>query len=143
MKYKQRREEIKRFGEDQIRMKEQIKQAKAKKLTEETERLTKEIVQIGHRSSSVEIVCQLDLLKGATKQRAALKLQLQFRQKVLGQHADKTLFHVTTGGRQKTLRDLRENLTKHVEAQHKIEITCSPQPVSTLTVVDYIANPRF
>ena len=76
MKYKQRREEFKRFGEDQIRMKEQIKQAKAKKLTEETERLTKEIVQIGHRSSSVEIVCQLDLLKGATKQRAALKLQL-------------------------------------------------------------------
>lgn len=91
-----------------------------------------------------EIDQQLDKIKGVTKQRAAIKLQLQFRQKVLSQQAsDKTLFHVTAGGRQKPLRVLKENLITLVEACQEPGEEVSGLSTCNPTIVDYIANPHI
>lgn len=117
--YKQRREEIHAFRQEQNRLKEERIRARCKKITEEKERLTKEIVKFGLWSTGDEVARQLALIKGVTKQRNAIKIQLQFRQKVLcQQYPDRSIFHVSAGGKQKSVRDLQQNLTLLIEDQH-------------------------
>ena len=60
-----------------------------------------------------ELLDGLAVIKSAKSKREALKLQINFRRKVLGQHhKDKNVFLFSHGGRQHTLAQLSENLLK-------------------------------
>ena len=56
------------------------------------------------------------------------------------QHPDRTIFHFSAGGRQKTLRELQQNLTRLVEAQGYELCSALTIPFET---VDFIANPHL
>ena len=126
------------FRQEQNRLKEERIRARCKKITEEKEKLTKEVVKVGLWSTGDEIAKELALIKGVTKQRNAIKIQLQFRQKVLcQQYPDRNIFHVSAGGKQKSVKDLQQNLTLLV-----VQGLCpSENSVSATSAVDFIVNP--
>ena len=59
------------------------------------------------------------------------------------QYPDHNIFHVSAGGKQKSVKDLQQNLTLLVEAQHsQMQGLCpSENSVSATSAVDFIANP--
>ena len=88
----------------------QLERLQAKKLKEK-EDLVQMILRYGLWQSKHQIQEELLKLKTKKEKVTALKLQLDFRKKVLEQkHADKTLFFITKDKRQLTVEEVTANL---------------------------------
>lgn len=82
-------------------------------------KLTKELEQVGLWSNRAEVEDGLEQLVGNTKKVKALKVQINFRNKVLGQtHANKDVFKFSQNRKQYSMNQLKINLLTLVEAMH-------------------------
>ncbi|XP_066935310.1 reticulocyte-binding protein 2-like [Clytia hemisphaerica] len=79
----------------------------------EKERLAIEIESHGGLWSNEEKVSSaLESMNTIKEKREAIKCQLDFRRKVLGINCDKSLFHMSTGGKLKAITELQQNLVE-------------------------------
>ena len=77
----------------------------------EKEKLTKGIQKTGLWTSRTEVEDGLDEFVKSTKKKEALKLQINFRKKVLGQnHPNKSIFKFSHNRKQYSVQQLTENL---------------------------------
>ena len=111
--FQKRREEITAKRLDEIKKKEEEIKRKREKELKEKERLTKEVQKTGLWTTHDDVASGLELLTSNTKKIAALKLQINFRKKVLCQlYPDKSVFAFSSGGRSYTISELTNNLQK-------------------------------
>ena len=75
----------------------------------EKEHLTEQIAKVGGLWKE-NLENHLSEFKNENQCRLALKLQLNFRNKVLGVNCDKKLFHLSSGGKLKSVEELTNNL---------------------------------
>ena len=88
----------------------QLEKLQAKKLKEKEE-LAQEIMKYGLWQSKDQVQEEISKLRTKKEKIAALKLQLDFRKKVLEQkHADKALFFITKSKKQLTVTEITDNL---------------------------------
>ena len=113
-KFNKRREEIKLKRQDAVRRKEEEHARKEEREIRLKETLTKKIQAMGGLWTSEKNVEEgLKRIKTMKMKREALKLQINFRRKVLQQsHADKKLFFFSLNGKQHTCNVLAKNLIK-------------------------------
>ena len=112
-KFQLRREEINAKRRESVRRKEQEYARKIEEEIQLKETLTRKIQKVGLWMTHQELSDGLAVIKSAKPKREALKLQINFRRKVLGQHhQEKSVFLFSHGGRQHSLAQLTENLLK-------------------------------
>ena len=91
----------------------------------EKEKLTQEIKSVGLWTNQSEVDKALESIHTKTAKVKALKLQFNFRQKVLGQtHSDKCLFKFSHNGKQHSVEQLKSNLCKILEDQENHSSSC-------------------
>lgn len=124
-KYVERRNEIEKKREDDLnRRQKEIARLQHKKSLEK-EKLVEEIKSIGLWTKQSEVNKALDSIHTKTAKVKALKLQFNFRQKVLGQtHPDKSLFKFSHNGKQYSVEQLKSNLCKILEDQGNHTSSC-------------------
>ena len=111
MKFKARRQEIERKRQEDLQKRAEAIARKELKAIKEKEKLTKGIEKVGLWTSRMEIEDGLDGFVKKTKKLEVLKLQINFRKKVLGQnHPNKTIFNFSHNRKQHSVRQLTENL---------------------------------
>ena len=114
------------------------KQRKEKLLSTEKEKLVKQINEFGGLWDLNDIPIKLKKFQTEKDKKLALKVQLHFRQKVLGVRCNRSLFAMTSGGKAKDLLTIIENLkevinwTNDGEPDENIDIS---QPVFVSPVV--------
>ena len=110
-KFKARRQEIEAEHELALAKKQDSIVRKHLKVVQEKEKLTKEIEVVGLWMSRVEVDSSLvGFMKKAEKIKA-LKLQINFRHKVLAQqHADNSVFKFSHNRKQHSVEKLKQNL---------------------------------
>ena len=111
--FKKRREEIvlKRLKAQKEREKD--RQKKHERLVKEKEELTVKLAQFGLWTTVAEVERGLHSLDSKKKKQEALKVQISFRRKVLGQnHEDKNVFYFSHNRKPLTETDLKLNLLK-------------------------------
>ena len=82
-------------------------------MSAEKEKLTHQLEEVGGLwADEAAAIKQLALCKSEKKKRPALKIQLTFRQKVLGCNCEKTLFYLSSKGNIKSSTELLSNLLK-------------------------------
>ena len=95
--------------------------AQKKKEREQEQLLQKENLSLqlskygGLWASEEDVVKNLQLLKTEGEKRLALKVQLNFRGKVLLTKCEKSLFHLSSGGKMKPVNEIRDNLFKIIK----------------------------
>ncbi len=115
-KFKKRQEEMQTKRLNNLLKKENELAKKQRQAMIEKENLTKEISKVGLWSTPVEVETGLDCLTTKTAKVKALKLQLQFRQKVISQvHIDTSVFKFSQNGKPHPITKLKENLCKLLE----------------------------
>ena len=89
------------------------KKQKEMEQLQEREGLTIQINKYGGLWTNHRDVKQvLDTLNGAEEKRLALKIQLNFRSKVLTTKCDKSLFYMSSGGKLKSVDEIAKHLVK-------------------------------
>ncbi len=138
-KFKARREELLTKREKDIEKREQDIARKKLKELRQKEKLTKEIGVYGLWSSREEVEDGIEVITKQAKKKEVLKLQISFRQKVLGQlHHNKNLFKFSCNRKQYSVNQLKENLFQLIEDQQD---DCHSQSRS---LRDQVAqNPEF
>lgn len=117
MKFKTRRQEIARKRQEDVQKRAQAIARKELKTVKEKEKLTKGIEKVGLWTSRMEVEDGLDAFVKNTKKREVLKLQINFRKKVLGQnHPNKAVFNFSHNRKQHSVLQLTENLLMLVGA---------------------------
>ena len=76
------------------------------------ERLVGQISEFGGLWDELSVHKNLKVMKSEKEKRLALKIQLNFRNKVLGVKCDKSLFFMSSGGKIKSVDELALNLCK-------------------------------
>ena len=108
-----RREEIKLRRQDAVHKKEEEHARKEARELQLKETLTKKVQAIGLWTSEKDVENGLKKIKSLKMKREALKLQINFRRKVLQQTcADKTVFFFSHNGKQHSCPMLASNLIK-------------------------------
>ena len=109
--YKIRRQKLLEERAKLLRAKRlQLEKLQTKKLKEKEE-LAQEIMKYGLWQSKDQVQEEISKIRTKKEKIAALKLQLDFRKKVLEQkHVDKTLFFITKGKKQLAVDEITENL---------------------------------
>ena len=97
---------------------------KAQEQAEEKERLLRQVEEMGGLWEAELVSKNLKKHSTEREKRFALKIQLNFRQKVLGAKCDRTLFHMSSGGKNKTVSEITENLLAVIKY-------CSPKELET------------
>ena len=112
--FRERKKEMERKQAQTLAKRQQETARLHHKKQQEKERLTKEVAAIGGLWTCEDEVSKgLDALDKKTAKVKALKLQLNFRQKVLYQTcSDKSLFKFSQKGKQHTVEQLASNLLK-------------------------------
>lgn len=85
LKFRARQEELRDKQLASVARKQKELAKREQKAIAEKERISKEISEVGFWTTSQEVDSSLAKLSGVAVQRKVLKLQLQFRQKVMGQ----------------------------------------------------------
>ena len=100
------------FLKKSIRLQDNIeeKYRKEKLLVSEREKLLKQINECGGLWGILEVEARLENLETEKEKRMALKIQLNFHQKVLGVKCCRSLFAMTSGGKVKDICVLIKNL---------------------------------
>ena len=112
-KFKLRTLQIQRQREESLVQKQKAIAPKQARLVQEKEKLTKEIEPVGLWLTRADVTRGLKNLKKKTEVTCLLKLQINFRHKVLGQtHPDGTVFRFSQGGKKFTNEQLQDNLYK-------------------------------
>ena len=104
------------FLKKSIRLQDNIeeKYRKEKLLVSEREKLLKQINECGGLRGILEVKARLENLETEKEKRMALKIQLNFHQKVLGVKCCQSLFAMTSGGKVKDICVLIKNLKEVV-----------------------------
>ncbi len=111
--FKQRREEIEHKRLQLQLERERNRQRKHAKQVKEKEDLTKRLAPLGLWTKATEVECGLQTLKSKKEKQEALKIQIDFRRKVLCQsYPDKTIFYFTHLRKALTECQLKSNLFK-------------------------------
>ena len=143
-KYVERKKEIeKRCEENLTKRQEEIARLQRKKSLEK-EKLTREIKSVGLWTKQSEVNKALECIHTKTAKVKALKLQLNFRQKVLGQtHSDKCLFKFSHNGKQYSVEQLKSNLCKILEDQENHSSSCENILTDTSIVKQILLQPQL
>ena len=114
------------------------KQRKEKLLPTEKEKLVKQINEFGGLWDLNDIPIKLKKFQTEKDKKLALKVQLNFCQKVLGVRCNRSLFAMTSGRKAKDLSTIVENLKEVInwtnDGEHDENIDIS-QPVFVSSVV--------
>ena len=138
-KFKTRKQEIqKRLEDDLVRRQQSIAQKQFKK-HQEKEKLTKEIEIVGLWVTRAQVDSGLDAIIKKTEKLKILKLQINFRNKVLNQlPSNNPLFKFSHCRKPFTVDQLKGNLYKLLERE------CTVQQVSANSTLDEILlNPQL
>ena len=109
--FRERRKEIEKQRLEAIEKKERELARKKEKELKDKESLTLKIQQIGLWTTYEEVRSGLDKVKSKKAKLEALKLQINFRRKVLNQsHADKVMFQFSHNRRAFSVEELTQNL---------------------------------
>ena len=143
-KYVERKKEIeKRCEENLTKRQEEIARLQRKKSLEK-EKLTQEIKYVGLWTNQSEVDKALESIHTKTTKVKALKLQFNFRQKVLGQtHSDKCLFKFSHNGKQHSVEQLKSNLCKILEDQENHSSSCENILKDTSIVEQILLQPQL
>ena len=121
-KFKQRQQVIEDEREKALEEKIRENQRKYQREVQEKENLTKEIEKLGLWTSANEVQDGLDMLTTKAKKVNAVKVQINFRRKVLGQsHPDSSVFKFSKNHKQHSLMTLKENLLKLLPVPEELE----------------------
>ena len=140
MKFKARRQEIESKRQEDLKKRAEAIARKELKAVKEKEKLTKGIQKTGLWTSRTEVEDGLDEFVKSTKKKEALKLQINFRKKVLGQnHPNKSIFKFSHNRKQYSVQQLTENLLVLVgAASGDLE-----DGNATVTLKEVMQNPAF
>ena len=112
-KFKARRHQLEARHEVALLKKQDELAQKQLKKIHDKEKLTKEIESIGLWLNREEVDVGLDSMSRKTEKIKALKLQINFRHKVLDQsHADNSIFKFSCNRKQHSIDQLKQNLYK-------------------------------
>lgn len=121
-KFKQRQQVIEDEREKTLEEKIRENQWKHQQEVQEKENLTKEIEKLGLWTSANEVQDGLDMLTTKAKKVKAVKVQIIFRRKVLGQsHPDSSVFKFSKNHKQHSIVVLKENLLKLLPVPEELE----------------------
>lgn len=110
-KFKARRWEIEARREEDLKKRMEANARKEMKIMKEKEKLTKEMQSVGLWITRAEVDEGLDGFVKQAKKKEALKLQINFRHKVLNQsYPNKDVFKFSHNRRQHSVNQLKENL---------------------------------
>ena len=119
-KFKIRQTEIQQRNEECLLKKQRAVAEKHRRELEEKERLTNEITKSGLWTSRTHIREGLAAVSKKTEKVHLLKLQIEFRRKVLHQtHSDSSLFKFSQNGKQFSVQRLQDNLIKLLSAEEQ------------------------
>ena len=136
MNFRKRRDEIIAKRLVAIEEKQEEMRKKKEKELREKEKLTKEVQKVSLCTTCEEVARGLESLPSKTKKIAALKLQMNFRKKVLCQtHTDKFIFAFSNNGRAYTVSELTNNLLKLLSV---VEQPLTPEDIRAILTVLYI-----
>ena len=139
-KYKVRRLEIQKLLEDDLARKQQDIAQKQFKKNQEKEKLTKEIGVVGLWTNRAQVDDGLDAITKKTDRLRVLKLQINFRNKVLNQlPSNNPLFKFSHCRKQFTVEQLKHNLYKLLEEESVKEIYNNRNP----TLDEIVSKPQF
>ena len=133
--FRKRREDIELKRKEILLQKEKEQMKKTEKEIREKEELTKKINLVGLWTTQDEVLTGLDKIVGKKAKKDALKLQISFRKKVLGQTSDnQTLFQFSHIRKIFTDSQLLQNLCKLLSLNYDHQ---------TLTSVDIQRDPEL
>ena len=134
--YHLRTEAVMKKREEILRQKQLTLEKKKRDIAVMKEKLTMEIMVYGLWQTQQDIEEGLSKLRSKTAKLQALKVQINFRKKVLEQiHHDKTVFFTTQKGKPLPIETLVENLMKLLEIPPALPIqTCmsSTKPIDLI-----------
>lgn len=138
-KFKARRREIEARREKYLEKRAEAIARKELKTVREKEKLTKQIEKFGLWTSRAEIEDGLEVFVKQTKKKEVLKLQINFRAKVLGQkHPNKDVFKFFRNRKQHSVGQLKENLFLLVVVEEEETSLTSTESISTPTTRERI-----
>ena len=109
--FKKRQEEIESKRLEAMLQKERENLKKKEKDLKEND-LTLKVQKYGLWTSGIQVKQQLSQIKSKEAKVDALKVQLNFRKEVLGQHHEKQIFQFSQNGRPFSVDELTENLCR-------------------------------
>ena len=131
--FRKRREDIELKRKEMLLQKERERARKKEKEIKEKEELTKKISSVGLWSTKDEVLAGLEKIATKTAKKDALKLQINFRKKVLCQTSDdQTVFQFSHNRKVFSDYQLMQNLFK------LLSLNCDQQ---ALTIVDVQRDP--
>ena len=145
-KFKARRQEIEARREEALKKKQEDIMRKQLRTVQEKEKLTKEIEVVGLWMSRAEVESGLETLSKKIEKMRVLKLQVNFRRKVLGQtHPDKSVFKFSHNRKQHSVDQLKQNLYRllTVDDQNPGPSISSDLPDPTPSLEDIMLQPQL
>jgi E1A/CREB-binding protein len=137
-KFKARRQEIAARREEDVQRRVEANARKKLKAVREKEKLTKDIEKLGLWINRTEIEDGIDAFVKQAKKKEALKLQIKFRHKVLGQtHPNKDVLKFSHNRRPFSVDQLKNNLLLLIDEDEDLE----PSLDTSLNNEDYMQHP--
>ena len=97
------------------------KERKEKRVAEEKERLLRELDDFGGLWDIDMVDTKLSNFSSDKEKRIALKIQLNFRQKVIGVKCGKRFFTLSSGGKIKPISEIRDNLAHVIKWNSNVQ----------------------
>ena len=139
--YKVRKQEMQKLLEDDLASKQQNIAQKQIKKTQEKEKLTKEIGVVGLWTNRAQTDDGLDAFTKKTDRLRVLKLQINFRNKVLNQlPSNNALFKFSHCRKQFTVEQLKHNLYKLLEEEFTVKEICNN---TNSTLDEIVSKPQL
>ena len=134
--FRERLSQLRKQREEALQKKQLEAERKAKRLLQEKEKLTAEIVQHGLWQTREEVECSVARISGEGKKKEAIKSQLRFRKCVLDQkHSNKAVYAFSKKGTgQYSSSLLKQNLLKLIESATELADTVGDGCCSMPTV---------
>ena len=128
--FKERLKEIQAYRRHQLQVREEELARKQQKEQREREELLTQIHELGYWRAKATVTEQLCKMKTIAQKKAALKVQLKYRRKVLQQQADKELFLFSKQSKPYSVQTLTQNLFQLIDlSSHEI---CMPSMNDTV-----------
>ena len=143
-KFKLRQQVIEVKRQEDLRRRAEAIACKELKAVQEREKLTKEMEKVGLWTSRAEVEDGLEKLARKTRKIEVLKLQINFRNKVLGQkHPNKDVFRFSHNRKQYSTNQLKMNLLSLVESMHGDNSTDNPMVTDRSTLEQMQKKPTL
>ena len=143
----QRKQQIFEYKAEKMKTALEEKDKKARNLLSLKESLTVEINKAGLWVDESAIDSSLEVLPTVKQKKEALKLQLDFRSKVLDTKCDRSLFFLSVKGVNRNVQDLKASLVKVISWKDKVvnssELKIFSQPVVLSSEVVLSQKPHY